>query len=153
MNSASDLQKALKAITDTFPIAAENESPTAASVFTPRSHIRALRPQTLLVIGARGVGKTFWTQALYQEDIRKVLQQDIPVLANLRVSIGYSNRIHPDAHPSSNQFSSLIKKYDPVDVWRAVLLRTVAAQKEVTSQCPFISNLWECTVTHVSKNT
>ena len=63
--SVSELQKALRAATENLPIAAESDDqPTPAGIFTPPSHIRALRPQTLLVIGARGVGKTFWTQAL-----------------------------------------------------------------------------------------
>ena len=150
--SASDLQKALKEAADTFPISAENDSPTAAGVFTPLSHIRALRPHTSLVIGARGVGKTFWTQALYKEDIRKVLKQNIPELANVRVSIGYTNKEDPDAYPSPKLFSSLIKKYDTTDIWRTVLLRSVAAQTEITPPGPSTPCSWEETVTYVSKN-
>ncbi|MBQ9407545.1 MAG: ATP-binding protein [Desulfovibrio sp.] len=151
--SVSNLQNALKAATENLPIAAEtNETPTPAGVFTPPSHIRALRPQALLVIGARGVGKTFWTQALRQEDIRKVLQQDIPELADVRVTIGYTNKANPDAYPSSRQFSSLIKKYDAADIWRTVLVRAVASQQEVAPFSPFQFRSWEEHVADVSNN-
>ena len=142
--SVSALQEALQAATEALPIDAESDDlPTPAGIFTPPSHIRALRPQTLLVIGARGVGKTFWTQALQQETIRRMLEQDVPELVDVRVSIGYTNRNNPDAYPGPRQFSSLLKKYAAADIWRTVLLRAVAAQPEAARLCPFAPRSWE----------
>ena len=142
--SVSELQEALKAATENLPVSAESDDlPTPAGLFTPPSHIRALRPQTLLVIGARGTGKTFWTQALEQESIRKMLEQDLPELADVRVIIGYTNRNEPDDYPDSRQFSSLLKKYDAADIWRTILWRALAAQPEAAPFCPFVARSWE----------
>ena len=142
--AVSRLQEALKAAMENLPVSAESdELPTPAGIFKPPSHIRALRPQTLLVIGARGTGKTFWTQALEQESIRKMLEQDLPELADVRVIIGYTNKNEPDNYPSSRQFSSLLKKYDAADIWRTVLWRALAAQPEAAPLCPFVPRSWE----------
>ena len=150
--SVSELQKALRAATENLPIAAESDDqPTPAGIFTPPSHIRALRPQTLLVIGARGVGKTFWTQALEQESIRKMLEQDVPELANVRVIIGYTNKNAPAAYPGPRQFSALLKKHDAADIWRTVLLRSVATQPEAAPLCPIASRSWEEDVAAVAQ--
>lgn len=150
--SVSQLQEALKAATENLPINAESaDQPTPAGIFTPPSHIRALRPQTLLVIGARGVGKTFWTQALEQETIRKMLEQDVSELADVRVIIGYANKNEPASYPGPRQFSYLLTKYDAADVWRTVLLRAVAAQPEVPSRCRSSFRSWEEDVAEVAQ--
>lgn len=151
--SVSALQEALKAATENLPIAAESDDlPTPAGIFTPPSHIRALRPQTLLVIGARGVGKTFWTQALQEKNIRKMLEEDVPELADVRVSIGYTNNENPDAYPSPRQFSSLLKQHDAADIWRAVLLRVIAAQPETAPLRPFAPQSWTKDVMAAAQN-
>jgi hypothetical protein len=151
-NSVSELQEALWAATENLPIAAESDdTPTPAGIFTPPSHIRALRPQSLLVIGARGVGKTFWTQALEQKNIRKMLEQDVPELANVRVIIGYTNKNEPADYPSPRQFSALLKNHDAADIWRAVLLRAVASQPEAAPLCPFTFRSWEEDVSAVAQ--
>lgn len=151
--SVSELQEALRAATENLPLAAESDDqPTPAGIFTPPSHIRALRPQTMLVIGARGVGKTFWTQALQQEAIRKILEQDVPEFADVRVIIGYTNKNKPADYPGPRQFSILLKKHDPADIWRAVLLRAISAQQETAKLYPFASLSWEEDVLAVAQD-
>ena len=45
--------------------------PTSWSdVFVPQSHYKALLPQTMLVEGMRGAGKSFWTRVLYDKELR-----------------------------------------------------------------------------------
>jgi len=40
------------------------ETPNAANLYIPTSHTKALRLESHLVVGGRGVGKSFWTAAL-----------------------------------------------------------------------------------------
>lgn len=50
--------------------------PTSWSdVFVPQSHYKALLPQTMLVEGMRGAGKSFWTRVLYDKELRAALAQ------------------------------------------------------------------------------
>lgn len=152
--SVAELQEALQAATEHLPIAAETSAvPTPASIFTPPSHLRALRPQVQLVIGARGVGKTFWTQALQQKAVRKMLDQDIPALADIRVCIGHANSPCPDAYPGPQQFSALCQTYNATDIWRTVVVRALAAQPETAGRCPFKIQSWEKDVAAVTRQT
>ena len=47
-----------------------DEPATEATLYTPQSHHRALRLDASLVVGGRGTGKTFWTSALRDENLR-----------------------------------------------------------------------------------
>lgn len=42
-------------------------------VFVPAGHYKALHPQTMLVEGMRGAGKSFWTKVLSDESLRRNL--------------------------------------------------------------------------------
>lgn len=152
--SVSDLQAALKTATEDIPTAAESDDrPSPACVFTPVSHLKALRPQTLLVSGARGAGKTFWTLALHQKSIREMLQQDVPELANVRVRIGYTSRANPEAYPSSQQCSLFLQTFDAYDVWRTVWVRALADQPEVKPLSPCPGRSWSEDVRIVAQKT
>lgn len=151
--TVSEWQDALQCATETMPTTAEfDDAPLPATVFTPHTHIRALRPDTLLVSGARGAGKTFWTRALQQKAILKLLEQDVPELTNVRICAGYTNEINLKAYPSPAVCSSLLKKYEPIHIWQAVWIRALASQQEVTCQCPCSCNSWKEDVDTVAKN-
>lgn len=54
----------------------DDSSPRSWSdVFVPQSHYKALLPQTMLVEGMRGAGKSFWTKVLYDKELRTALAQ------------------------------------------------------------------------------
>lgn len=55
----------------------QDDSPprTWSDVFVPQSHYKALLPQTMLVEGMRGAGKSFWTRVLYDSELRAALSQ------------------------------------------------------------------------------
>ncbi len=151
--SVPQWQEALQCATETMPTTAEfDDAPLPATVFTPHTHIRALRPDTLLVSGARGAGKTFWTRALQQKDIRKMLEQDVPELTNVRICVGYTNAQNPKAYPSPVVCSNLLTKYKPNHIWQAVWIRALASQQEVTSPCPCSCLSWEEDAATVANN-
>lgn len=153
--TVSKLQSALKEATQEIPTTTEFEDiPTPATVFTPPSHIRALRLQTSLVTGARGAGKTFWTMALQQKSIRRLLERDVPDLVDVRVSVGYTNKANPDSYPSPKIFSQLLKTYSPVDIWRTIWIRAIISQLNASNlKCPCSRNDWLTDVKEVTVST
>ncbi len=60
------------------------KEPDKRSVYIPPSHIKALRLECSLVIGARGVGKFFWNAALNSPEIRAIPGQSVPDLFDER---------------------------------------------------------------------
>ncbi len=54
--------------------------PTPEEVFTPSQHAVALDSNTTIVVGARGMGKSFWAGVLRHDDTRKVASLAYPKL-------------------------------------------------------------------------
>jgi hypothetical protein len=97
----------------------QTSAPEPRFVYVPRSHVRALDPDNMLVVGARGTGKSFWWQALLSETSRATLQ--IPSISRgmLGVSAGWSEGTEPD----KDTLAGLRRGgADPRQIWRAVLL-------------------------------
>ena len=141
------LQKALLLATRTLPpekLSSEKlstnadqlDTPVPANVFLPLSHIRALRPYAQLVTGVRGTGKTFWTQALQQEAVLKMLLRDVPELNGFRVIGVHTHREHPKSCPGPALFSALLKEFRGTYIWRAVLVQALARQPEAAGLRP-----------------
>jgi hypothetical protein len=118
-----------QAIIETLPsdTSLHGREPDKRSVYIPPSHLKALRLECSLVIGARGVGKTFWNAALNSNEIRKMLGGSVPDLSRVEVWTGFGERPKLDAYPDSDVFDALLKKdISAYDVWRAVLGRWAA---------------------------
>ena len=49
--------------------------PFPEQVYLPPSHLKALDPNSMLVTGMRGAGKTFWWEALQKPAIRQLIDQ------------------------------------------------------------------------------
>jgi hypothetical protein len=102
---------------------------TLAEVYTPPSHRSALDPDRTLVVGNRGMGKSFWAHALQNSEIRdraeKVYRQ--PRLRDTSAVIGFdgSERTQPIA-PNRDEIADARQMgIDPEDIWRTVLRRAV----------------------------
>ncbi|MBY5391026.1 hypothetical protein [Rhizobium leguminosarum] len=112
-------------------MASTGNPPTPADVFFPASHALALEPDVSLVIGNRGMGKTFWTLALASEEVRPLLSERYVYLrrsnmATLDVKLGFA-----DAEGAAGAISRAVLESLPDDVqteiiWRAVLVRVLA---------------------------
>lgn len=66
--------------------------PTVGEVFAPEQHASALAPSTLIVVGARGAGKSFWAGVLGQSDTRQLAAEVYPRLGLDRATVlfGYN---------------------------------------------------------------
>jgi hypothetical protein len=109
----------------------------------PPAHIKALRPECHVVVGTRGVGKSVWTKALGDADLRKSLDTSIPELEKAEVRIGFSQEPRIDDYPDADSFGHLLDQdIAAYDVWRAIVIRWIA---DLIST-PLPRESWQCTV-------
>lgn len=108
--------------------AAGDHSPTVDEIFTPDQHANALDPNTPVVVGARGTGKSFWAGVLGKDDTREVTALAYPNLHldKLIVKSGYSGLTN-DHTISAKTIERLIPKGKEVEqapeFWQAVIIR------------------------------
>ena len=72
-----NLQKIRTWLADLAPLPAHQASiaPELAEIYTPQDHEAALDPDRMLVVGGRGVGKSFWAGVLLNTDSRAMVDQ------------------------------------------------------------------------------
>lgn len=140
-----------EAIINALPVETSNsgQAPDIKNLYVPPAHVKALRLDCHLVIGARGVGKSVWTAALSNPDLRKALGSTIKELEYTEVRVGFSEKTNIDAYPDSDTFSSLLGKYNnnSVLIWKSVVARWVVVY--VNFSLP--TGTWEETVEWVQK--
>lgn len=108
--------------------------PTVGDVFAPEQHASALAPSTLIVVGARGAGKSFWAGVLGQSDTRQLAAEVYPRLGldRLTVQFGYNGfdtgsavtRRTVEARTQGGSHDAALI------FWQAVLLRSALAAVE-----------------------
>ncbi|EKF9792514.1 hypothetical protein O1D11_003216 [Vibrio cholerae] len=122
----------------------DGTEPTLGTLYVPPSHLKALKLEASVVIGGRGVGKSFWTAALKSLELRKTIGPDIRELDELSIHVGFSNAPSLD-YPQEDSFAQMLNQgYDSYDIWRAVILRWVANGNNASTSIP--SNTWQETI-------
>ena len=121
-----DVQRIRQAIIEAIPLTTANhgETPDRRHLYLSPAHVKALRLECNLVIGARGVGKSFWTAALGSRELRAALGTAVHELERTDVRIGFS--VTPDiaTFPDEASLSQLMESgSEPYDIWRAVVAR------------------------------
>ncbi|MBK1666108.1 hypothetical protein CKO38_15870 [Rhodospirillum rubrum] len=147
----TDAAEIRRAIVDALPITTSNygELPDLGQVYVPPSHLRALRLDCNLVIGARGVGKSFWASALRLEGVRQQLGESLSPLTKTDVFAGFGTQPDIEFYPDGDTFSGILsQERTPYDVWRAVVARRLSAI--IGLDIP--KGTWKETVDWVSKN-
>jgi len=103
------------------------EMPRPGTLYLPPSHLKALRLDAHVVVGGRGVGKSFWTAALQSEPLRKLLGDAASELQGIDVRAGFANAEDIGSYPNADLFSTFLDlNGDPYDLWRSVVLRWIA---------------------------
>lgn len=114
------------------------------TIHIPRGHLKALDWQSSVVVGARGVGKSFWTAVLYDSKGLHYLQQHPSASVSLRdlvvcVGFGLGN---DSGFPSEDELSELRQQgIASRSIWQAVVLRHALKVAQVTP--PFGSTIAE----------
>lgn len=95
-------------------------------IYFPLSHAEALDPDRAIVIGNRGMGKSFWSNALINADLRSYIQEGRPGWWNRRTEFSaFSGFVDPEGAGktiASDTLQKLSKDYSPDEIWRAVVL-------------------------------
>jgi len=131
MSEAQALRNAIL----TAPLETSNfgEEPQPGTLYVPLSHLKALRLDVHVVVGGRGVGKSFWTAALQSERLRSLLGSTAPELNDIVVQVGFASSPSIDCYPNADVFEAFIAQGgEPYDLWRAVVLRWVAGRAHQT---------------------
>jgi hypothetical protein len=96
-------------------------------VFFPDGHRSVLDLKRQLVVGNRGMGKSFWTHALLNPNLRERLARayNLPALARTEVVIGFNGSEKLGAvAPTIEEIAEAIKHdHEPELIWRAALMR------------------------------
>lgn len=104
--------------------------PPLREVYLPPSHLKALHPDTQLVTGMRGAGKTFWWSALQDPRVRGLIgeqaggvrsQRTAMLTRNTMVHTGFGERTAPDEYPNREVMLRLVESgIDSRTIWRTV---------------------------------
>ena len=130
--SAADLKLLREAIVGLQPGAAHqaNDPPDLEKIFAPAAHVNALDPQRSLVIGNRGVGKSFWSSVLTHDATRDKVAGFYPrlPLQSVQAILGFHESAGKDegTAPSPAMLKELQGLgHEPETIWRAVLLNSL----------------------------
>lgn len=101
--------------------------PKVEEIYAPLGHEAALDPERPLVVGGRGVGKSFWTGALLNESTRFFIAGRYPRLRlnDCDVVLGFAGVDSKSGGPPSKDIlDDLIGKdgFKPEVIWRSVVL-------------------------------
>lgn len=122
---------------------APGEQIDPAEILVVPSHRAALDPDRALVVGNRGMGKSYWSHVLAQPEARARVAQSFPELAPLDVVIGFDASARTDAiAPKKNAIEQSISEgTSPDSVWQTVLVRA-AVQRGVAAPRGFPSDVF-----------
>ncbi len=100
------------------------DTPKLEEVYLPRSHLRAMDPDALVVTGMRGAGKTFWWGALQDKAVRAMLGK-VPgfrtVDASTEVRTGFGVRPDSGKYPGKDTIRQLLDEgHEARIIWRTV---------------------------------
>ena len=107
--------------------------PTPEHVYLPRSHLKAMEPDRVVVTGMPGAGKTFWWNALRDGDIRRLIGQADerpPLDEHTEVRAGFGVRPAADEYPDQDTLRGLMNShFEPKAVWRAIQAWHIAREE------------------------
>jgi len=127
MTSQKALRMAREALKQGLPTGTSQHGATPDPRFlhVPASHIKALHPDVMLVVGMRGAGKTFWWATLQNQANRQLLEKLAPravVSATVDVAAGFGERPDPDAYPSRDVLAKLLSEgIEPRLIWKSIV--------------------------------
>ena len=124
------------------------EPPDPRFLYAPLSHAKAIDPDTMLVEGNRGAGKSIWWAALLSEEHRRVVARTLPKArldSPLLVSAGFGTGLSPKQSPSKDILADLLRDLEPRQIWR-----TVVGTQLLDGSGKLPGNTWRERVTWVS---
>ena len=74
--------------------------PELRNAYLPAAHVKALRPDSMLVVGIRGSGKSFWWAALQRKTHRAAIGNRIGISDRTITSTGFKEERRPMTIPA-----------------------------------------------------
>ncbi len=119
------------------PSVEPNEEIGRERVFFPDGHRNVLDIKRQLVVGNRGMGKSFWTHALLNPAVREQLAPEygFPALASTEVIIGFNGSVkRTKSTPTIEEIRAAHEDgIDPEVIWRAAILRVIRSRGQATA--------------------
>lgn len=132
-----------------FELDNTGETPKPGTLYIPLAHRKALSRDAVLVVGARGVGKSFWTAALNDDVLRCQIGESVHELTLTRIYVGHAAKPSINTYPDRETFRALMGSgLDPYNIWRAVVIRWLVG---IAGESVPINN-WSSTVSWVDQN-
>ena len=152
MSRTIDVETIRQALADLPDGTSHGNQAPPAQVYVPRSHLKALQPDNLLVTGMRGAGKTFWWGALQNEAVRAIVAQQTDrssMSEKTEVRTGFGVTPAPEEYPSKDVLRNLMAAdFEPRSIWRTVQARQLAGDAhELRKRCS-----WSERVAFVDRN-
>ena len=123
MIDAVDVQPAREALASLPDGTSHGEAPAVKQIYLPRSHLKAMHPDILLVTGMRGSGKTFWWSALQDGAVRDLVGRHTdryPLSGQTEVRTGFGVRHEPAEYPGKDALRHMLNTVEPRIAWRTV---------------------------------
>ena len=117
------MQPAREALASLPEGTSHGEAPAVKQVYLPRSHLKAMHPDILLVTGMRGSGKTFWWSALQDGAVRDLVGRHTDryrLSGQTEVRIGFGVRHEPAEYPGRDALRHMLNTVEPRIAWRTV---------------------------------
>lgn len=107
-----------------------DSAPSPEEIFFPHSHASALDPQRTLVVGNRGVGKSFWAHSLVQNETRALIADAYERFSGKdRAVFGFHGADAEAIAPSKELLAKArLPGISEEVIWRAVLVRALGSQ-------------------------
>jgi len=123
-NQAKELRQALRDSLPPVDHAGKEPERSPAFTYVPPSHARALDPDTCIVEGIRGSGKSFWWAHLSSKPHQKFITGAFPeakISSQVTAVQAFGAQSNSVDSPSQDVLAALIeKKYNSRIIWRAV---------------------------------
>jgi hypothetical protein len=117
-----------------LPAAVDGDTiePDPQTLFTPSGHRNALDPDTTVVLGGRGVGKTVWFKALQDRSLREIAARDYRLdrLNQVDTLAGFGASLSSQ-YPSPRRLHVLVRSFKPVDIWTAVAMQGLGVREVI----------------------
>ena len=122
--------------------------PKVNEIFAPEQHAGALDPNNMIVLGARGAGKSFWAGVLGNEDTRAAAAEAYPQLGleKISVKLGFTGQVN-DGSVSRATIDHQVpigeEQTRGLLLWRCVILRALKSTVEPSVQHSTVGKMME----------
>lgn len=96
--------------------------PELRHTYLPIAHMKALRRDSMLVVGIRGSGKSYWWAVLQQKKHRALIGEKLGINESTIISAGFGESPSPENYPGKDIIEKLLKTFEPRKIWQTIVI-------------------------------